>query len=61
MEIERLLKLRKQTATEKEFVEMMICNRIDFYLGDKDGAAVSSKNFSKLAEDILAWADTIKI
>ena len=58
MEIERLLKLEKQTASEKEFLEMIISNRIDFYLGDEEGAAVSVKNFSVLAEDILIWVNS---
>ena len=53
-----MLKLEKQTASEKEFLEMIISNRIDFYLGDEEGAAVSVKNFSVLAEDILIWVNS---
>ena len=58
MEIERLLKLEKHTSSENEFLEMVISNRIDFYLGDEKGAAVSVKNFSVLAEDILTWVNS---
>ncbi len=57
MEIERLLKLEKYQDTEKEFLEMILSNRIDCYLGDEKGAAISIKNFGILAEDILKWRD----
>ena len=55
MDIERLLELERHTTNEKEFIGMIISNRITHYLGDKDGTAVSSKNFDLLADDFLKW------
>ncbi len=60
MEIERLLALEKWQTTEKEFIEMIISNRIDCYTGDKFGAAVTARNFGILAEDIMKWRDSKK-
>ena len=55
MEIERILELCKQQITDKEVIGMIVSNRITHYLGDKDGAAISSKNFEILCDDILKW------
>lgn len=58
MEIERVLELGKHQATEKEVLAMIISNRITHYLGDIDGAAVGSKNFDLLCDDILKWHES---
>ena len=59
MDIERLLELEKWQDNEKQFLEMIISNRISHYLGDNEGgAAVGSENFGLLAEDILRWRDS---
>ena len=58
MEIERVLELGKHQSTEKEVLGMIISNRITHYLGDKDGAAVGSKNFDLLCDDILIWHES---
>jgi hypothetical protein len=58
MDIERLLKVSRHVETDKEVIEMIISNRINYYLGDKDGAAVSIKNFGLLADDILKWHES---
>lgn len=55
LDIERILKLGRQVETEKQLVEMIISNRINYYCGDAVGAAVTVKNFSLLADDILTW------
>ena len=57
MEIERLLKISKHASTEKEAVEMILANRIDYYLGDDIGAAISARKFSVLADDLLKWRE----
>ena len=59
MEIEKLLKLEKW-QTEKEFIEMILSNRIDYYAGDEIGAAITVKNFGILAEDIIKWGSNKK-
>lgn len=59
MEIEKLLKLEKR-LTEKEFIEMILSNRIDYYAGDEIGAAITVKNFGILAEDIIKWYNNKK-
>jgi len=58
MDIERILELGKQQTTDKEVLYMIISNRITHYLGDKDGAAISGKNFDLLADDILKWHES---
>ena len=59
MEIEKLLKLEKW-LTEREFIEMILSNRIDYYAGDEIGAAITIKNFGILAEDIIKWCNNKK-
>tara|TARA_R110002096_G_scaffold327284_2_gene521262 strand:+ start:2040 stop:2366 length:327 start_codon:yes stop_codon:yes gene_type:complete len=58
MNIERILKLSKQVDTDKECLNLIISNRITHYLGDKDGAAVGSKNWEILCDDLLAWHES---
>jgi len=58
MDIEKLLKISRHQTTEKEVIEMILSNRITHYLGDKEGAAISIKNFSVLADDILKWQES---
>lgn len=55
MEIERLLHVARHTESDKEVLEMIISNRINYYCGDEVGAAVTIKDFSLLADDILKW------
>ena len=61
MKIEHLLEVGKRT-TDKDLVEMIICNRITHYLEgpDKPGSAICSKNFTLLADDILKWHESKK-
>lgn len=54
MEIERLLHVARHES-DKEVLEMIISNRINYYCGDEVGAAVTIKNFGLLADDILKW------
>ena len=61
MEIDRVLEIGKQCASDKEVLGLIISNRITHYLGDKDGAAIGSKNFDKLADDILVWRESMGI
>ena len=60
LDIERLLEISRHADSDKEVLEMIISNRITHYLGDKDGAAVSMKNFGVLADDILKFIDSKK-
>lgn len=53
MDIKRLLSLN--VPNDKELIEMILSNRIDYYLGDKVGAAITIKKFGLLADDILLW------
>jgi len=55
MEIERLLHVARHAESDKEVLEMIISNRINYYCGDEIGAAVTIKDFSLLADDILKW------
>ena len=55
MEIDRLLHIARHIESEKEVVEMIISNRINYYCGDEVGAAVTIKDFGLLADDILKW------
>ena len=59
MEIERILDFN-QGHTGKEVLEMIISNRINYYLGDEIGAAITVKNFSLLAEDLLKWRESTR-
>lgn len=55
MEIDGLLHMAKNNDNDKEVIEMIISNRINYYCGDEVGAAVTSKAFGLLADDILKW------
>ena len=55
MNIKRILKLGKQMTTDEEVIGMILSNRITHYLGDKDGSAISIKNWDILTKDILEW------
>lgn len=55
MDIKRILQLGKQYSSDTDVLKMIIANRIDFYLGDERGAAVSGKQFDQLAADLLEW------
>lgn len=55
MNIERLLRVSRNSNSDKEVIEMIISNHINYYCGDQIGAAVTMKNFSLLADDILFW------
>lgn len=58
MEIQQLLAIGEHCRTDKEAIELIISNRITHFLGEKDGAAVGSKNFGTLADDILKWHES---
>jgi hypothetical protein len=55
MDIKRILQLGKQYGSDADVLKMIIANRIDFYLGDELGSAVSGKQFDQLAADLLEW------
>jgi hypothetical protein len=55
MDIERLLDITQHADNEKEVIGMIISNRIDYFINDAVGAAVTAKNFSALADDFLKW------
>ena len=58
MNIDRLLRLHASIDDDRDTLGMIISNHIDYYLGDKIGvAAVSSKNWDVLIEDIIKFME----
>jgi hypothetical protein len=58
MDVERILDRPDHLQTERELLEMVLSNRVDYFFGDEVGAAITVKNFSLLAEDLFKWRES---
>lgn len=59
MEINKLIKSTKNYR-DKDTLAMILSNRIDWYLGDDVGAAITAQKFDVVIADILLWLDSKK-
>ena len=58
MNVEKILARPRHLQTEKELLEMVLSNRVDYFAGDEIGAVITVKEFSLLAEDLLKWRES---